>query len=101
MHLKLLLLTLGWVSIYGLARADNVKVRSSGGDENAPDLHFISEFGSCAPGENPPKIIMFLVFVQVVGFDRVVGLLSEVKIHCFWLWKFERWRKPGGGFTFV
>ena len=56
----------------------------------------ISEFGSCAPGENPPKIIMFLVFVQVVGFDRVVGLLSEVKIHCFWLWKFERWRKPEG-----
>jgi hypothetical protein len=44
----------------------------------------ISEFGSCAPGENPSKIIMFLVFVQVVGFDRVVGLLSEVKIHCFW-----------------
>jgi hypothetical protein len=23
----------------------------------------ISEFGSFAPGENPPKIIMFLVFV--------------------------------------
>ena len=43
----------------------------------------ISEFGSCAPGKNPPKIILFLVFVQVVGFDRVVGLFRKSKYIVF------------------